>query len=322
MAQQLLARAVAPSTFSNYKSACKNYLRFCHTHTLTPFPPVEDTLILYATQVSTYSSYANIKLHLAAIRHFTIRRSMVSPIPSFQRLYMLLKGIKRAQGTRFRRRKRDPITPPTLLLLHQYLFAHDERHYNDKLMIWAALLTAFFGFLRVSEYTSPTKSKYDPNATLLNSDLTLSSTNASLVIKSSKTDPFRVGVTLRMSANGSLLCPIRALSQYIRTRSPPTPSPLFMFRNGSFLTRRDINKFLTSATTGAIHLSSHSLRIGAASSAAAMGCPEWLIQCMGRWSSDCYKDYLRVSNRMIDKASKSLARYKSVPAPYAPKYRS
>ena len=321
MAQQLLARAVAPSTFTNYKSACKNYLRFCNTHSLPPFPPVEETLILYATQVSTYSSYANIKLHLAAIRHFTIRRGMVSPIPSFQRLYMLLKGIKRAQGKRFRRRKRDPITPSTLVHLHQYLFAHDEHHYNDKLMIWAALLTAFFGFLRVSEYTSPTKSKYDPQVTLLNSDLTLSASTASLTIKSSKTDPFRVGVTLRLSANKSLLCPIRALSQYTRTR-PPAPAPLFTFRNGSFLTRRDINKFLTSATTGAVHLSSHSLRIGAASSAAAMGCPEWLIQCMGRWSSDCYKDYLRVSDRMIDKASRSLARCESVPAVYNPKYRS
>ena len=320
MSQQLLAKSVAPSTHTNYHSACSNFLRFCASHNLPPFPPKEDTLILYVTQLSTYSSHSNIKMHLAAIRHYTIRRHLISPIPTFQRLYLLIKGIKRTHGSKFRRRKRDPITPPALLTIKNHLL-NSEHDYFDKLMLWAALLTAFFGFLRVSEYTSSTKHKYDPSSTLLSSDLSLTPTSASLHIKSSKTDPFRTGVTLRIAANDSPLCPISALSAYSQSRNH-APGPLFQFRNGSFLTRRDINKLLNTASQGSLHLSSHSLRIGAASSAAAMGCPEWLIQCMGRWSSDCYKDYLRVSSSMIEKTSRHIAKCNITPPTFVPSYRS
>ena len=256
MSHELLAKSIAPSTHTNYHSACSNFLRFCATHNLPPFPPKENTLILYVTQLSTYSSHANIKMHLAAIRHYTIRRHFVSPIPTFQRLYLLIKGIKRTQGPKFQRRKRDPITPPMLVTIKTHIMS-SEHDYVDKLMLWAALLTAFFGFLRVSEYTSPTKHKYDPSSSLLTTDLTLSPTTASLHIKSSKTDPFRTGVTLRIAANNTILCPISALYKYVQSRNR-TPGPLFQFRNGSFLTRRDINKLLSEASNGSLKLSSHS----------------------------------------------------------------
>ena len=36
------------------------------------------------------------------------------------------------------------------------------------------------------------------------------------------------------------------------------------------------------------HYSSHSFRIGAATAAAAAGVPDWCIQGLGRWLSDCY----------------------------------
>jgi len=46
---------------------------------------------------------------------------------------------------------------------------------------------ASFGVLRVSEYTTPSPSSYDPNIHLLANNLTLSPQTATLLIKTSKT---------------------------------------------------------------------------------------------------------------------------------------
>ena len=128
-----------------------------------------------------------------------------------------------------------------------------------------------------------------------------------LNIKASKTDPFRQGVVINISANTSNLCPIRALISYLQVRTH-IPGPLFRFHNGKFLTRADIDMVLRDSTKNEINVSSHSIRIGAASTAAMMGCPKWLIQFMGRWSSDCYRNYIRVHPTMIQKTSRALSR--------------
>ena len=130
---------------------------------------------------------------------------------------------------------------------------------------------------------------------------------ANLFIKRSKTDPFRQGVLLRIAENRSALCPVNALRLLARIH-PTKNGPLFTFANGRFLTRRDINKVLVESTNGRITVSSHSLRIGAASTAAAAGCPKWLIQALGRWSSDCFREYIRVPKKTIDNTSKILAK--------------
>ena len=48
-----------------------------------------------------------------------------------------------------------------------------SRFHEDKIMIWA-----FITFLRVSEYTSSHKSKFDPLVTLLMEDVSIDSSSA------------------------------------------------------------------------------------------------------------------------------------------------
>ena len=175
-------------------------------------------------------------------------------------------------------------------------------------MLWAAITTAFFGFMRVSEYTSSHKTKYDPTSTLLYEDLSIANDMATIHIKASKTDPFREGVSIRLAANNSLLCPITALRQYLAVH-PSRTGPLFTYHSNKYLTRKDMNLLLRDTTDGMVNTSSHSLRIGAATTAAAMGCPKWLIMSLGRWSSDCFRRYIRISNHTITNASHVLAHY-------------
>ena len=298
--------AIAPSTHRNYSSAWQAYKTFCRHINRTTLPPAQSILILFATHLASFSSYSNIKRHISAITHFSTLHGHDAQIHTFHRLYLLIRGIKRSQGSSRSLPKRLPITPNILHTIRLNLF-RSQRLYEDKTLLWAAILTAFFGFLRVSEYTSTHKTKFDPDTTLLMSDVQISDSAATLHIKASKTDPFRQGIHIRIAANDTQLCPVNALKLFLNTRKQ-IDGPLFTYTNNKYLTRADVNKTLSTFTNGAADISSHSLRIGAASTAAAMGCPKWLIQGMGRWTSDCYRRYIHITDDTIMSTSRALAR--------------
>ena len=243
--------------------------------------------MLFATFVSGYSSHKNVLLHLAAVKFFAQIYGYTSDFRGPSRLSRLMKGIKRFQGKKHRRAKRVPITPPLLQQLLENLLRSPMKH-DDKMMISAAMLVAFFGFLRVSEYTSEYVKSYDPQFTLCWEDVTVHPFVAYIHLKSSKTDPFREGVTVRVASNGTPLCPVAALSRYMNSNSSKS-GPLFKFSGGRFLTRKGLMRILNLIKPEGIkNMSTHSFRIGAATTAAAAGYPKWAIQALGRWSSNCY----------------------------------
>ena len=111
---------------------------------------------------------------------------------------------------------------------------------HNSTMLWAAMNTCFFGFLRAGETCAPSASACDPSWHLCVGDMALDShaapTRLYLTIKASKTDPFRHGVTITLGKTGHQLCPMTAILPYVARRGS-TPGPLFQFEDGSFLTR-------------------------------------------------------------------------------------
>ena len=305
--QELLSFALAPSTRDNYRNAFEKYTHFCKNHNINPFPILESNLICFCTDLAYSLAHDSIKVYLSAIAFYGTMKDRGVNFKEYKRLYYLMRGIKRTQGSKKRRKKRSPVTPALLMTIKENLF-NSGRLYEDKLMLWAALLTAFYGFLRVSEYTSDRKKSFDPTTTLLFNDMTLTYNGAVVIyIKASKTDPFREGVPLRLESNRSSLCPVAALRLYNKVH-PTRSGPLFTFQNGRYLSRKDVNTLLFETTDGLANMSSHSLRIGAASTAAAAGCPKWLIQALGRWTSDCFRQYIRIPKSTIRNTSRRLAK--------------
>ena len=137
----LLSFTLAPSTVRSYKSCFNRYTSFCNYYRLQPLPANENNLMTFSTHLAGKSSHNNIKLHLAAIRHFDIlsgNSNFDSPKP---RLFMLLRAIKRKQGNAHRKPSRIPITPSLLLKIHSYLLSSNMPLLNRH-MLWAA---SFFG---------------------------------------------------------------------------------------------------------------------------------------------------------------------------------
>ena len=300
--------AISEGSRRTYNTGEMIYLEFCQTYGIDPFPAKEHNLNLFVSFLARNHSYNTIRTYLAAIRFANINAGFSSEFAKMEALHMSLKGVKRLKGA-LSRPKRQPVTIDTLKLLTNGLrtLTMDER---DKLMLWAAFTTAFFAFLRSAEFCAPQNNSFDPHSCLLVKDVKVSSHAAIVNIKVSKADPFRNGQAVRLSATGSSVCPLRALRNHLVHCMNPE-IPLFTFIDNSFLTRQRLTSIvrdlLKHSGAESSQLSSHSFRIGAATTAAAAQVPDWLIKVLGRWSSNCYQQYIRTPKEVIDNVPRLLA---------------
>lgn len=249
---------------------------------LSPLPATPLTLRYFCAYLSTSVNHSTIKLYLSALRFFHIENGHIDPTTDTLLQYTV-KGVKRAQS-----QTTKPRLPITIQILRDLKTALHHSHsipIHDKRMLWAAFCVAFYGFLRSSEFCSPTAHTFQPSRTLCHSNLTLTSSAAHLLIKASKTDPFRKSCTVTLGSTSTSTCPVTAIHKYLQLTTVIAHSPLFHFLDGSYLTRASLTAhlrtLLQSQGTDPKAFASHSFRIGAATTAAAAGLPDWQIQALG-----------------------------------------
>lgn len=272
---------------------------FCGQLGLPMFPLRQFNLQLFVTAFAQKVSSSTLKVYLSGIQYESRILGFKHNISAMPKLYYVLRGIKRIQGSKWGRKKRKPIT---LVHLHTILSFIEKSLFSehDKAMWKCLVLMAFFGLMRVSEYVCPTSSSFDPSLHLSAQDIKFQpdSNLVSITIKASKTDPFRAGTQVRLVAIGNAFCPVMAIKQYHRLRGSRS-GPFFVLLHGDFVTRRYVSAFVRISLPHSIDLDTHSFRIGGASAAASCGVPDSIIKILGRWTSDCYRRYLRVSDAVI-----------------------
>ena len=227
--------------------------------------------------------YQSIKSYLSAVCYLQISHGLHDPFGAgaFPRLEYVLKGIgwsPTVPGSRARLR----ITPAILRGFHA-LWSRDNNNPDKIQCCGLHVVLGVFGFLRSGEFTVQSVSATDPP--LLWSDIALDSrenpTVASVKIRRSKTDPFRVGVSLYLGITKDIICPIKSLAAYLALR-PKKNGPLFLLQEGSALTRDQLVREVKSAVSmiglDPKSYTGHSFQIGAATTASHVGIPESTIQ--------------------------------------------
>ena len=172
---------------------------------------------------------------------------------------------------------------------------------RDTKMIWAACCLGFFGFLRAGEMTAPDNGPFDESVQLGFNDISVDNAESpsfvGVMIKQSKTDPFRRGVKIFLGRTRTDLCPVAAILGYLTARGAG-PGPLFLFEDRCWLTRCRfvvlVREALATARVDQRKYSGHSFRIGAATTAAAKGVEDSIIKTLGRWESAAYLQYVRI----------------------------
>ena len=133
--------------------------------------------------------------------------------------------------------------------------------------------------------------------------------HSSIVLRHSKTDLFGAGVSLFVGATGDTLCPVAAVLFYLSVR-PSGQGPLFMYQDGRPLPRIDfvaaVRQALATDGLDVSRFNGHSLRIGAATTAAQVGIPDSVIQSLGHWKSSAFMTYVRTSPQQLTAISHHL----------------
>ena len=243
----------------------------------------------------------SIKVYLSAIRQLHIQRKLCPPpIGDMARLAQVLRGIKisQASANKLPTRQRSPMTPE---LLHKIKVAWQKYPIDDeKIMLWAAFLTAFFGFMRSGELCAHSSKDFDPATVLSVNDVSVDDlSNPRLLrihLKVSKTDPYRAGVDIFLARTDDDLCPVAAMLAWL-VRRGKTPGPLFRLLPGKYLTHSQLVTKLREAINltdqDPTKFSGHSFRSGAASVAAEQGISVPHIKLLGRWKSSAYQRYVK-----------------------------
>ena len=78
----------------------------------------------------------------------------------------------------------------------------------------------------------------------------------------------------------------------VREAWPRRRLAFFMHRGGRALTASEVNDLLRTALPGQ-GISSHSLRIGGATTASKRGISDHALKAAGRWSSEAFRSYIR-----------------------------
>lgn len=303
---------LAKNTWSTYQTA-ERWLVKClalHGSRLALPISVADTVtfVHYLVAVRGLKS-ATISGYLAGVRQLHIVRGMEPPQAlSSELVKQMLKGIANRDGIAKRGKQggggRLPITPPVMLLLKK-LAREAAWEPQEKLLFWAVATLAFAGAFRVHELLAKAASGFDPQFALLTEDVTLSGESrqgsAALHVRLKCPKETRVAnpTVVDVLQSKGHLCPVRAFSKWALARRPQQGMPLFSHADGKLFTGRELNARLQEllgpyADVGAGAFSSHSFRIGLATTLGGMGCSDQEVKAAGRWSSRAFELYMRL----------------------------
>ena len=116
-------------------------------------------------------------------------------------------------------------------------------------------------------------------------------------------------VNVWLAGGGKFIDPVAALRRLYRVDAVPKSewgrTPLFREGGGAAITTRRVRAIvkglMTALGENPDEYGAHSLRIGGATAAMAEGVPPAYIKAMGRWSSEIYAIYCRLSSAAVVK---------------------
>jgi hypothetical protein len=342
-ANDFVNNAIAASTRATYASGVNSYISFCKEYGIVPSLPISDEyLCLWASHVATRTlaahgkgplAYKTIKSYSHGISSFHTELGFDNWLDSLLLFPRCLKGIKRSLGEKDKR-KRLPITTSLLARLRANLDLSSYPH----ALFWAAATAATYGLLRMGEfcYNNQKEMSSEPHGqqdhyklltlnqlTLFNhcnETVPLSSSHLyatvayyTLALRTSKTDPFRKGVIIRIAHPTAITAMLSLLLQHPCALDNGC-SPLFVetaYGGKVVALSRDTMITMTRTAMSILGLDpsayhGHSFRRGGATSLAEKGVPDAMIQVLGRWLSQCYKLYIDLPLDQVLAANRSM----------------
>lgn len=272
---------------------------FCAQMGYPAVPATTESLCRYIAHLAEKLSYTSIPKYLSIIRLLHLECGLANPLDNNWLVGVLLRGVKKHLGAKVHQKL--PITITMLLQMHAKL----NLSMPKDSVFWAACLTMFFGMLRRSNVLAPNKG-FVLGKHLARQDVHLCQEGVSLVIRWSKTIQYRereLMIPLPLRTDHPL-CPSTAIIKALAlTGQAPSSGPAFMTPSSKgalipltpevFVQR--VKQILGELSYDTQSYSGHSFRRGGATWAFNNHVPGEVIQVLGDWKSECYKQYIQVA---------------------------
>ncbi len=331
-AARYLWAGLASKTRGLYETGRRSYKDYCQKAVSTAAYPI--TVAKLAGWLAHLGDCGldpkTIKGYLAAVRSSQLDIGFDdSEIFHAPLLSCIIAGIKQKNNKNSNSKvpEKMPITRDLLLALVKGLNQANRAHAT----LHAAYCLAFAAFLRVGEITHTPTDLQDSNFGtwhLTRRSIQLESDKLYLSLPSSKTDPFRRGITLTVAASGDAACAVASLQNlFTKFPMPPEASLFQTYTNGGGFARQYLTLALRSglknlgivvtADSSGGGGGGYSFRQGAATAAKEVGLSDDEIQVLGRWKVDSYRLYLQMHQSHILNASTRIQRgAPAIPADY------
>ena len=236
----------------------------------------------------------SIQTHIAALNYVHKVLGLTSPASSFAIRKLLLGARRMFSG-------QDQRLPITLTLLHSFVrsiyYLYTRRY--ERIMYTTMVLLGFHAFLRVGEYT--TRGEGTNHAITMNNVKFSFKKNhiqgVAITLPHFKHSKQTVTLLLK-TGKKSKFCPVMSLARYVGLRSTSN-GPLFINKDGSSVTSSQFatvfRRVVVDCNLDPKFYKPHCLRIGATTRAHHLNFSESRIQEMGRWKSNSYKKYIRIT---------------------------
>lgn len=290
-AARLLWFGLAPSTRRSYETTRGQYEEFCALQGFRePYPASIRILGDWAASFADRVQAKTIKRYMSGLKSFHIDIGLSTDAFSSDPLNRILDGVKRLRP-QLENEKREPLTREHLLKVLDQLTSS-----TDDLNLHAAFCLAFNGLLRTGEFTYEANEAGDPEFArwkVTRRSILLHEEFMTLRLPASKTDPFRKGINIHITATGDAACPVKSMRRLL-SLGELDAAPLFQARGQAFS-----RKYVTEALRRSLarcgiqgYYTGYSFRRGGANHALNIGMRHDEVQAMGRWRSDAYKTYL------------------------------
>ncbi|KAE9264908.1 hypothetical protein PF001_g31102 [Phytophthora fragariae] len=241
------------------------------------------------------NKYSTIQLKLASVRwyHRRHRDKVLVTSPSME---LLLRGIKRMSDPVL---KKQPVTPAFLRLLYRRL---DFARPHDSLL-WGSVLLGYFFLLRRSEflrigsqrtaYCLQTSDAFFSNPEGVRTTYG-SASSVTIGLAGSKNDQYGRCAWRTMHVSGdALLCPRQALRHLLLARRALGcgTHPYLCAELKAEEVAQDFKDLAASIGVPKRNYSTHSIRIGGATSLSSGAADSLSIKLLGRWMNDCFGEY-------------------------------
>ena len=317
----MIEQDVQKGTNEGYKSSFRQYLRFCELFNIIPLPATELTVLYWMAFRTTEVQASSILTNYYGFKKLSKYHGYPINDDNWQYIQMAKTTLYKKFGARTPN-KRLPITFQMAEQMYPYF---NMKNYNE-LVYYTMLVCAITGLMRTSEIFAKNK-KVSPNSKTKASVKALWNRNLKSHLNSTGTDISHYTCTIRATKTEKGYCDVQVvwpkgkfpvspadlITQYLHVRmklsqtqpqlSLSPEAPLFQLLDGSIATIQDIKKRFNilgaEMKLDPTRYTIYSLRIGGATSLARRGVDHRMIQIAGRWTSDAYKLYIKMTPKMM-----------------------